>query len=797
MLKQTNVATAGGEDGWFSVPNAQLPTWLKTNTGTISFAFWFRKEANVTTFRHMIGVDQASANAPQWGLRYSDTTILLQLFDNAGTEVRRAQVSTGYPVNGEWCVVVGYVDRTGKHVGLGVVREGNPSGNFQTDTSGSGTGTIDTPNGSLVVGSRLSKANYGTPVTTAGVMGGMVFVKDVQLALSDAVAMFNAKKPWFGLFPTGTTNFPGRAATDWVFLPMCPLTEPQNAGGSTTPGQSVGDTLGTNGCVVLMKGGSVTDSDSLFTLRSATLPGNVQAQAAFVDPYVDYSAFFAAKAVPGASTLNGKRVGRNPVARRYGLNAPIGDLDRILHLSNSRGMRPSDKNLATLPENHAHGFINKRFAKCKGVLCAPVYVNAGRWFGADRPTTPVYAGSIYATSASNAYSDFSRFGTHSGNTAGPGPGMLRILASTAVFRQLFRDMASGVFPGMPDSLFRKSSAITVEAVYLRAPKMDDFDWSNYEASAQDAAGSQVGPTGTTTDADTTVTTRTMNASDTYNAGAKTLDINLDSSNFAGVSVGDVVVISSGTGLGSVAAIASITPSSGRTIFGLKHVFGTGPATGDTLAFGPWAFGKISYTAPATSADFRGPRIAAKGTSGRIGVGLCWFNAWVPTIDGFVIGGAGWSGQGFTPQLDQGISEDLPARIAKACGATLVVLHMANQSTNPSDLLRMSTACRTGYSPGILWCGDQEHNPDEDATTGAWSNYVISASNPYCGVAIQEDAAIGDAESQFASGKKGNTYHPNAAGMAEAAQVALALFDDAALAADAKRKLGVGVGIGIG
>lgn len=442
--------------------------------------------------------------------------------------------------------------------------------------------------------------------------------------------------------------------------------------------------------------------------------------------------------------------GDSPLARQlaFGPEQPT----RIITSANSRGVQMNDGSMLGAG-NYASGFQGVLKEHVAGILNHRARPQRFPTFGFNTADSFAYTSGSWGTIGNT---DFSRFWTNSGSGGGAGPGQ-----------------GLWVFPGgtftlrsEPYGLMLATEPLVVQAHVLKFPGASELEWAPNHHTQQGQYGEDANES-VLKPLDTLVIAHTFDP----DAG----DIALDHQTLAiagdltgSVKVGDACVISET--IISVVESIQYESSIDQTIVTFEHPLGELPEPGSTLRFGPWDFTTVSYTWPGLDPDddrvWRGLRL----TAGEGGLGMLVFSlsAWRPDVNGFIIGTAGWGGNGYTPQIEQSFSQSMPRWIDELA-PDLWLQAFAQQSSGPSAMRDYAEIIRkTRPETEIVWLGDIEQNTTHFAN---WHQYILTEAEDFGVIALSllRDERLGAIIEHFADGLKSNNNHYSQRGVERLAE----------------------------
>ncbi len=451
--------------------------------------------------------------------------------------------------------------------------------------------------------------------------------------------------------------------------------------------------------------------------------------------------------------------GRAPAARSL-LGEPDA-LTRVVVSANSRAVQRNDGSFER-SGNYADGFIATLGDRVAGVLLRPAATNRHPWAAfCTIEGSPWRSGLV----SKLGDTDFARFFTGSVTGNGPGPGDGLALSPDSGF----------ILRTAPFARAAADAPLVVRAHLLSYPGAASIRWTPNHHTRQGAPGQDVGPP-IPLSLDTTIYTHVFDpaAGDQLDASALTIAAPLPMS----VEPGHAVAHADG-----IALIGSIEFDGANSTITLAHPWQAPPNPNDELRFGSWSLVTIEHEwAPvAGERDWRGLKIETDPTGWPVPVFA--FDAWNPDASGFLIGTAGWGGNGYDVQLDQATPAATSAWMALT-EANVWLQVFAQQESTPESMLRYTDAIRAALpAADVLWLGESEHG------TGAseqWHRYILenaeAAGVP--AISLLLDPRFGGLDDQIAAGLRSNANHYSAAGVDTLAEAWIERLAEAALPADA-------------
>lgn len=753
----------GSSSTYLEIPTASLPAWLYNGAGSDSFIIgaWIRRPtAGSTTFRTYCMFQNLFAT------RDSSTAFGARAFDSLGA-INTINVSAGIQYD-NWVFQL-----TGWDKGAGTLWSCTAHSGGVVYTSGvavfgSGSG-LHTP-GNLYILKNFNGSTDGGGGAMVGWYGevGPLVIKNFQTSTQATIeaitgAIYDSKDA-LGLLTYSGNGLSGTSDAEWMaFNVATPQDGDTDVIAAPTLGIRNGTTIigGANtNYTWVHKGSGVTATGSFDAYRTTTISGTIAA-----GDHESVVPDFFIRAVPGDST-NGINSVNAPIGKRVFLNEPRG-IEKILVWSNSRGMRgnyfdagPVDTDLFyNYPGNHAHGYVGATWSKCAGFFNSPVLDSLARRYGHDAPANPLTSGTIaQVSSGSTSYRDFIHFWTNSGRSGeGPGRGLALVSNASYVCHKA-RKAPGTLLDGVQGSGWKHRAHL------LKFPGAASVTVSIEEAAAQSSAGtpSTIG----TYNLDTTTSGPHALFGGSYTAGTRTIVIDAEVT----ASAGQAIYVSAGTGLHGLAEIQSVTndlPIVGQTTIVIRHAFAINPSIVDSeFKIGPWSFQTVEHDAALPALEYQGLRIARDSVANRIAV-VQALDVWALGVNGWVWGQAGWGGNGYQPQTDDGVT-NLPSIICDTLDADAVFLHNATQSTTTAQRKLFADSLQpTVAASAIVYCSDQQHGTNE-ATSGSWADESLSQTN-YPAVVGMESPLVGSGYAQYSLWQKANSAHPSFEGMYAIAQ----------------------------
>lgn len=423
---------------------------------------------------------------------------------------------------------------------------------------------------------------------------------------------------------------------------------------------------------------------------------------------------------------------------------------RVVTSANSRAVQGND-GTSLSPGNFAHGFIGIQPSLISGVLNRRPDNFFNPWFGFTGSTNNAF---VAGTFSFVGFTDFSRFWSNSdiGNGTGPGGGV--ILAPTTIYTMRAR----------PEGQMLATAPLISQAYVLKYPGASHVEFTPNKHTSQGFFGTDVAGT-TTVPLDTTTFTRVIStaAGDQVIGGTR---IALAGDLTAQITAGLACYVN-----GAISLVSSVdfnVTSAGKTTVFFEKSLGIIPGNGHTLRFGPWAFETLSSSFPALDPldpnVWRGLRIAAGPTGA--GVVIFGLSAWRPDVDGFVIGVAGWGGNGYQTQIDRSFAAAIPAWM-QVLSPDVWLEMFAQQDSLPPSHGAYATIIRSALPHAdLLWLGDWVHGePVLVPSPSPWDNYILleAAGRNVPAVALLQHPQGGTMLEQLADGLRSDVGHFNQRG----------------------------------
>jgi hypothetical protein len=507
---------------------------------------------------------------------------------------------------------------------------------------------------------------------------------------------------------------------------------------SVINGARIGSNVAAGNYLVYRKGAGVDQSGSPSRVRPISVTDLVYEY--------DDTGFF----TPDVTSIGNGTVGNSQVMARWARNEPSGQ-ERIMLWGNSRTVRAVNYAASAAQTaipfafdgNFASGFALYRLDNLIGAINQR-FASAGRMPGFETNPSGFYStGSV--TNVTNA--DACRGSINIG-TSDTAAGQHLLLGDNAVVSRKVKELTG--------SKITHKDPMIMGPVYLRAPGVSNFRYRIVEATSHSAAGTAIGGYTDVTDTNTEQATRVFSGfSDTYDAGTRTLSLE----GFIPPLEGWLVSIVSGTGKGSMAEIESVNVIGMTTIMVLRHAFGTGPAGGSVLSFGPWSLGTLEVEIPPSSLDFRGLEYSIDGTvaSGENGAVIYAENFWMKDEAGWIIGQAGWGGNGLKPQLDNGFSNVLEQMMTVSQIDSVWITDAYQATSFATDFSAFADRCVAVDTEAVFLVGQANTIAANQETN--YRNFALDQSD-HPAIVVTDSPIIGSEQEQYTYSGKHNSSHPS-------------------------------------
>lgn len=450
---------------------------------------------------------------------------------------------------------------------------------------------------------------------------------------------------------------------------------------------------------------------------------------------------------------------------------PIGDkaamlvrgpqgLVRVMVSANSRGVRGT-LGPQPWPENFAHGFVQELLPQTAGVMMRPSAIldNRGGWFGMDTSVSSPDTTLVRPLHArSDAWADWTRFGSGTIPGASRGPGPATSISPNGVYR-----LRCGPVDG---SLLVAGEPMVFRSTVLAFPGSSDLVWEPERGVLQHGPGLPVGDV-QTLPLDTTRVVHALGAQDVFLNDRDLLIVGM-----LDVRVGDAMVVMDGPAWGAVSMVSAVNFAGGTTLVSLSHPLGVQPVEGSELRFGSWRFIAVDHRFEGVPAGddrtWRGQVLRAADDD-KLGVMLYAASAWRPDVDGFIFGSAGQSGTGYTPQLDSTFPGALAAWVEHA-EVDVWIQGLAQQRSQPSAMWDYLDVLRDGLGADaeVVWASDAVH---AHTTHSAWHQFVrdSAAAAGVAAIFAVGEPRLGSFFEQAASGMRTDDAHYSSFGSRVIAQ----------------------------
>lgn len=685
-------------------------------------------------------------------------TTTLEVFDTGGVQHSLSATTAAPLVAGQW-QLIGVSYRQAGYLNV-----------FHAWSGGSHSGeqVVGVPAAPITVDAgapRLGAGSDGTPAMVGAY--GLLVVRSHPTKLNDITGIFATHRlfaPYDMESAGGLMN--GVAGAEWMLNhAVTTLPTDVDAGGLTFQRAAVmGGPVGVHNVHVYDKRDDVVEeferfnrvrqADEVHGFRYASTREAPLDDFFIIDPG-QFAVVF--PSVPGVSPLAAQLAGH---ARR-----PI----RVFISSNSRAVFRDDGS-GESPGNYAHGFFDIKRSEVAGVLFRPVVRGGGGpWFGLDCTNSPRSTLTELIDTAAGSFASFARFWTGSARATAAGPG-------GGVF--LNRWGTYGLRCGPEEgSLLTADAPLVVEAHVMAFPGASVLQWKPTRGIWQNELGIDDGPL-EQIELDTTRHVHTFAADDrVLNNTAIVLK-----GQFAGlVQPGDAMFISTGPAAGQINIIASVTQGISQANITFTRNLIEWPETGATLNFGPWRFETVRHEFPPVpegdSHVWRGLYLSAINNGA--GFPVFAFSAYRPNTNGYLIGVAGWGGNGYLPQLLD-CEPDAMREWVRVADPDLWIQVPAQQNTLPEQMADYTEALRDGKPDcEIVWAGEAAH---PSGVQFGWPEYISghAAENGVVGVVAYNRRGIGTELEQLADGHRSNLAHISRRGNQELAKVWCALLSDAAI-----------------
>lgn len=447
--------------------------------------------------------------------------------------------------------------------------------------------------------------------------------------------------------------------------------------------------------------------------------------------------------------------GEAPRARRLA-TGPV-RLLKVMASANSRGVRSNDSS-GLSSGNYAQGFTDLLHDQTAGVLNRRPEIYGNTHFGFDAALANPYQQGEFL----HVYqSDFSRFwtGTDAGGSRGPGNGLL------------MKPGAEYAMRCKPEGLITATAPLILQNHFLRFPGSSGVFWTPNKHSAQGAFGTDAGPT-QFLPLDSEAWRHTFDPSQGDRVEAPN-QFSIRGNRTGAMQPGDACYIEAGP-YGSISLLTSLRYDAGTdtTSMTFEQPFGSPPAPGDTLRFGPWGFFTLEYEWPGLAPDdeavWRALRLRVDDKAG-VGAVLFGLSGWRPNVAGFVFGVAGWSGNGYMNQINRAFGLAIHGWMNTF--KPDVWLQMFAQQQNPPSGMSAFADFITAGRPDLelVWLGDMTH---ESGDYGDWHRYILdeAAGRGVPAISLLRDPRLGTQEELRVDGLRVDGDHISGRGNTRLAEL---------------------------
>jgi hypothetical protein len=431
--------------------------------------------------------------------------------------------------------------------------------------------------------------------------------------------------------------------------------------------------------------------------------------------------------------------GEAPLFRRFAFSEMPGQDARILFASNSRAVRAFDG-------FGRSGAIYAGFAEERMELFAGLASFRGDSVGRAPMSVWNAAGGAIGSAGTN----FTRTCSY-GESLNPGPGSPALLRTSTSFVEL-------AFADLPGSQYRGVHPIVVRALVLRYPG---------SAGVLPRRVTQASPGGLRTffnESPVTVSNTAIEA---------IVDSSTESSVVLQGDLSDLLQpgwLASGVGgasTGGLNQIESVVVADGQTIVHFRHLWDAIPAPGDTVAFGPFEYMWIQTTHDPNSAPIRGLRVQHDPDQPGLPVCVVSWQTWAEGVDGYLVGGYGTGGAGFSSQLSEAFAGMHP-NLLEALEIDAIGILPANLDSDPTPHLG-NMLDEIQQTPGleIALFGDIRY-PQAEVGRAHWLRWhegmrdeAIARRLPF--VTVLESPELGSGWDLLLNGEMDDSPHPNHVG----------------------------------
>lgn len=330
---------------------------------------------------------------------------------------------------------------------------------------------------------------------------------------------------------------------------------------------------------------------------------------------------------------------------------------RVLFASNSRAVRSFDG-------VQRPGAIFAGFAEARVELMAGL----ASWRGDGIGRSPIPSRNASGSLMSAVNTNYTRACSY-GQNLNPGPGSPALLSIAGSFIEMS-------FLEAPGSLYTDDRSVVVRALALRYPGSGSVRPRRVTQASPTALRAFVDEEGASLS--TTALERTAVA-----VFERSLVVEGDLRGL--VHEGWLASCVAGQGLAALNQIERIEFDGVNTTIGMRHRWDRFPVGGDTIAFGPFGYQWITTTHEAGVAPIRGLRLVHDEAQPGLPVCVVSWQTWSLGVNGYLFGGYGTSGAGFSSQLAEGFAGMHPA-LLEALGVDALGVLTANQDPQPEPHL---------------------------------------------------------------------------------------------------------------
>lgn len=310
-----------------------------------------------------------------------------------------------------------------------------------------------------------------------------------------------------------------------------------------------------------------------------------------------------------------------------------------------------------------------------------------------------------------------------------------------------------------DSQLLNSHEARIGIYYLKGPEFGTWEWEHRTSGSSTVLGTRNSedPEGSVDSSTTTVMSHTFASEDSYNSTTRVMTFFQIAVAFStDVEVGHAVHIRRA---GNFSAIGIISQKTANSLT-LQLDIDEDPQTGDILYFGPVELSKVTYIAPTTSAEYRGPlHRNISGTNLILGHDAIRSDGAV----GFISSKHGWSGNGYRRHLENWPRESWFGELCSLAGVNAVLVHKAHQYSTEAYGVDNFPDEIVAVSPNIeiALCGDPQHSELSQASM-RWEQAMLAQSD-YAAFATMDSANIGNHWASWEDGQRDNESHPHVVG----------------------------------